>query len=86
MYLAVRGSGALVWRLLAESTTRDSFVEALVEKYGIDATQATADVDAFLSTLNDRGLLMARAPGDPASAGSALPGGHIALCAMRAAT
>jgi hypothetical protein len=57
VYLAVQGSGALVWRLLAQSTTRDSLVEALVEKYGIDSTRATADVDAFLATLSDRGLL-----------------------------
>ena len=57
--LAVQGSGALVWRLLAESTTRDSLIEALVEKYGIDSTRATADVDTFLATLNDRWLLAA---------------------------
>ena len=57
VYLAVHGSGALVWYLLAESTTRDSLIEALVEKYGIESTRATADVDAFLATLNDRGLL-----------------------------
>jgi hypothetical protein len=57
VYLAVQGSGALVWRLLAESTTRGRLVEALVERYGIDSTRATVDVDAFLATLNDRGLL-----------------------------
>lgn len=57
VYLSVQGSGALVWRLLAESTTKDSLIEALVEKYGVDSTRATADVDAFLGTLNDRGLL-----------------------------
>lgn len=57
VYLSVQGSGALVWRLLAESTTKDSLIEALVEKYGVDSTRATADVDAFLATLNDRGLL-----------------------------
>ena len=57
VYLAVQGSGALVWRLLAESTTKDNLIEALVEKYGIDSTRATADVDAFLATLSDRGLL-----------------------------
>ena len=37
VYLAARGSGALLWRLLAESTTRNGLVEALVETYGIDA-------------------------------------------------
>lgn len=57
VYLSVQGSGALVWRLLAESATKDSLIEALVKKYGIDSTRATADVDAFLATLNDRGLL-----------------------------
>lgn len=57
VYLAVEGSGTLVWRLLAASTTRHNLVEALVEKYGIDSTRAGADVDAFLATLHDRGLL-----------------------------
>jgi Coenzyme PQQ synthesis protein D (PqqD) len=57
VYLAVQGSGALVWRLLATPTTKDNLIEALVEKYGIDSTRATVDVDAFLATLHDRGLL-----------------------------
>jgi len=57
VYLAVQGSGALVWRLLADPTTRDRLIDALVEEYGIDSTRASTDVDAFLTTLNDRGLL-----------------------------
>ena len=57
VYLAVRGSGAILWRRLAESTTRDSLVQALVETYGIDAARAGDDVDEFLATLNERGLL-----------------------------
>jgi hypothetical protein len=57
VYLAVRGSGTVLWRLLAESTTRDGLVHGLVEKYGIDSPRAAADVDAFLATLNERGLL-----------------------------
>ena len=57
VYLAFQGSGAIVWRLLADSTTRDGIVEALVEIYGIDATRAADDVSQFLSTLNERGLL-----------------------------
>jgi len=58
VYLAVQGSGAVLWRLLAESTTRDGLVEALVETYGIDATRAGDDVDEFLTTLNEQGLLV----------------------------
>jgi hypothetical protein len=57
VYLSVQGSGALAWRLLAKSTTKDSLIDALVEKYGIDSTRASTDVDAFLATLNDKGLL-----------------------------
>jgi hypothetical protein len=57
MYLAVRGSGAVLWRLLANTTTRDGLVDALVETYDIDETRAAGDVDEFLATLNERGLL-----------------------------
>jgi hypothetical protein len=56
-YLAVKGSGTLVWRLLAESTTRDGLIGALVENYGIDSNRASTDVDEFLATLEHRGLL-----------------------------
>jgi hypothetical protein len=57
VYLSLQGSGAFLWRQLAESTTRDGLVQALVETYGIETTRAANDVDKFLATLNDRGLL-----------------------------
>lgn len=57
VYLGLRGSGAVLWRLLGESATRDSLVEALVATYDIDAIRAGEDVDEFLTTLDDRGLL-----------------------------
>jgi hypothetical protein len=57
VYLAVQGSGAVLWRLLADSTTREGMVEALVETYDIDSALAGDDVDEFLATLNERGLL-----------------------------
>lgn len=56
-YLSVRGTGAIVWRLLAQSAKRERLVDALVERYGIDAQQAGTDVDAFVSSLAERGLL-----------------------------
>jgi hypothetical protein len=59
VYLALRGSGALLWRLLADSTTRAGLVEGVVDTYGIDVTRAAADVDAFVATLTERGLLAA---------------------------
>lgn len=57
VYFAVQGSAAILWRRLAESATRDGLVEALVKTYGIDTARATGDVDEFLATLNERGLL-----------------------------
>jgi Coenzyme PQQ synthesis protein D (PqqD) len=57
LYLAIRGSGAVLWRLLADSTSHDGLVDALVETYGIDESRASGDVDEFLAALGDRGLL-----------------------------
>jgi len=57
MYYVLRGTGAVVWRPLAYSTTPDEIVERLVETYGIDQTRAADDVDHFLATLKGRGLL-----------------------------
>jgi hypothetical protein len=57
VYLSVRGPSALVWRLLAGSTSRDTLIETLTEAYGIDAGVAAADVDRFIADLDARGLL-----------------------------
>lgn len=57
VYLAIQGSGAFLWRLLADATTRGRLVEALVETYDIDEARAGDDVDEFLVTLSERGLL-----------------------------
>ena len=58
-YLTVRGSGALLWGLLATVTTRAALVRALVDAYAIDGPQADADVDRFLAELDEQGLLEA---------------------------
>lgn len=57
VYLAVHGSGTLVWRLLREPTTKDALVEAVVAAYEIDHERASDDIDAFLATLSERELL-----------------------------
>ena len=58
VYLSVRGAGALVWRLLADSTDRDRLVQAVSETYDVDSDQATRDVETFLAQLEDRELLV----------------------------
>jgi Coenzyme PQQ synthesis protein D (PqqD) len=56
-YLAVSGSGILIWQLLAQHTDRDALIRALVESYEIDQARAGEDVDAFLRELVNRDLL-----------------------------
>jgi hypothetical protein len=58
-YLSTTGSGALLWRSLTAGTTREELVALVVREYGIDETQAAADIDAFLESLSVQGLLVA---------------------------
>jgi hypothetical protein len=57
LYLAANPAGAILWRALAGGSTHDGLVNGLVEEFGIDADRASADVDAFLADLRERGLL-----------------------------
>ena len=56
-YLTINQSGTLLFSRLAEGTTRAELVSVLIDEYGLDRDQASADVEAFLTTLADRDLL-----------------------------
>jgi hypothetical protein len=56
-YLSANDSGLLMWNALAGGTTKEDLAASLVDTYGIDAGTASADVDAFLADLKERGLL-----------------------------
>ena len=56
-YLSVNPSATVLWRLLAEGTTRDALVTALIARYQIDQAQAAADVDEFLADCLARELI-----------------------------
>lgn len=56
-YLSANGSGALLWRQLADGTTREALVRSLVDTYGIDESTAAADVDRFTEELERHALL-----------------------------
>ena len=58
-YLAISGSGALLWPLLVDGATSEQLVTVLVDSYGIDESRAAADTEAFVSALSDQGLLSA---------------------------
>ncbi|TQN37941.1 coenzyme PQQ synthesis protein D (PqqD) [Blastococcus colisei] len=57
VYLAVKGSGAVLWPQVVEGATREDLVGALVDRYAIPVEQAGRDVDAFVTMLRDRELL-----------------------------
>ena len=57
VYLAANPAGAVLWRALAGGTTRGELVDGLVGEFGIESDRASADVDAFLADLRERGLL-----------------------------
>jgi hypothetical protein len=57
LYLAANPAGAILWRALANGTTHERLVTGLVAEFGIETDRASADVDAFLADLRERGLL-----------------------------
>ena len=57
VYLATNPAGAVLWRALADGATHDALVAGLVDEFAIATDRATADVDAFLADLRERGLL-----------------------------
>jgi Coenzyme PQQ synthesis protein D (PqqD) len=56
-YLNTNGSGAVLWRALADGATNEELVARLVEEFGIDPDRARADVDRFLEAARGRALL-----------------------------
>jgi hypothetical protein len=57
-YLAINRTGRVLWSALAEGATRDELIERLVGAFGIERARAAADVDAFTTELESRGLLV----------------------------
>jgi hypothetical protein len=58
-YLAVNATGAKLWTLLADGASEATLVESLIDEHHLPEPEATNDVAAFLSTLHERGLLVA---------------------------
>ena len=50
-------SGAFLWDSLSEKKDRTQLAALLKEKYGIDQTQAEADVDQFLAKCIAEGFI-----------------------------
>lgn len=59
-YIAVTGSGAVLWSLLVAGTTRRALAETLVARFDVELAIAHRDVERFVAALAERGLLEQR--------------------------
>ena len=57
MYLNLNGSATVLWGALTTVATGSGLVSLLIERYGIPAEQAEADVQSFLGMLKEHSLL-----------------------------
>lgn len=57
-YLAVNRSGAVLWPMLQEGTTRAALVDRIAGEFDLSPERASADVDAWLAALDAERLLV----------------------------
>ena len=57
LYFAVNKTGAALWPALRQGATRGELVACLRDSFGVDHSTATEDLEAFLSSLGEHGLL-----------------------------
>jgi hypothetical protein len=57
IYLRLNKSGTLLWERLETGATRSELIAALTEAFAVEAEQAAADVDDFVSSCRERGLI-----------------------------
>ena len=55
--VTLNGSGVLLWNALETEQTEATLAEKLMEKYDVSQTQAMADVEKFLSRLQEIGAV-----------------------------
>jgi hypothetical protein len=63
-YFIVNSSGTLLWKMLAEGSTRARLSAELARSYAVDRARASDDVDRFMSKLDSHGLLERDTPPD----------------------
>jgi hypothetical protein len=56
-YLNLNETGCVLWLLLAEGATPRQLVDKLIEEFDIDEATARDDVDAFVASCRENGLL-----------------------------
>lgn len=60
-YLAINGSGALLWRALVDGASPGDLTQLLMDRFDVVHERAAADVTTFTDALDVRGLLRTEA-------------------------
>ena len=55
--ITLNGPAAFLWTLLENDTTEDELVNAMTEKYDIDAETARKDIVAFIDKAKNAGII-----------------------------
>lgn len=56
-YFSANGTGTALWPLLVRGATRAELTDELVARFEVDRAQAATDVDAYVASLGELGLL-----------------------------
>ncbi len=56
-YFALNPTGTLLWPALSEGASHGELVELLRDHFDLSLESATSDVDAFVDSLREHGLL-----------------------------
>jgi hypothetical protein len=51
------GLATFIWKEIDAGTTRDDLLRSIVDNYEVSAERASADLDRFLQTLQDHGII-----------------------------
>ena len=55
--ITLNETGAYLWELLKEDTSKEKLLENMLKEYDADEKILSADIDEFLSVLEEKGLL-----------------------------
>jgi hypothetical protein len=58
-------AASVLFQLLQTGATSDALVEALLDRFDVDAEQAQRDVRQLLDAAIEQGLILATEPGEP---------------------
>lgn len=56
-YVGLNETGAVIWELLETPKTIEQLVASLLAQFEVDASQATAEVDAFIQQALQKGMV-----------------------------